>query len=242
MHIEVDASKPDLTAALRDIRIQYEAMAASNVQETEEWYKSKVRWELVVPQMDGLAVPSRGVTISGLGLITRGWVALGGVRSLGSLLSPLVPGMFLLGAMSLLWSRAGLCSHTVCHQNTSLPLVPSHGTHGPLPQFADLMDAAARHAEALRVAKQEANEYRRQLQALTCDLEALRGSVGDSRGQQEQGHGLRELPPSGGSLAGPPPMPGKWLVPKGGRMMGTGESPQHPGEGGHGGCHRGPPE
>ncbi|KAI1230217.1 hypothetical protein IHE44_0010182 [Lamprotornis superbus] len=83
VHIEVDASKPDLTAALRDIRSQYEAMAASNVQETEEWYKSK---------------------------------------------------------------------------------------------FADLTDAAARHAEALRVAKQEANEYRRQLQALTCDLEALRGS------------------------------------------------------------------
>ncbi|NXN03514.1 GFAP protein, partial [Sylvia borin] len=83
VHVEVDASKPDLTAALRDIRSQYEAMAASNVQETEEWYKSK---------------------------------------------------------------------------------------------FADLTDAAARHAEALRVAKQEANEYRRQLQALTCDLEALRGS------------------------------------------------------------------
>ncbi|NXO42837.1 GFAP protein, partial [Locustella ochotensis] len=83
VHVEVDASKPDLTAALRDIRSQYEAMAASNVQETEEWYKSK---------------------------------------------------------------------------------------------FADLTDTAARHAEALRAAKQEANEYRRQLQALTCDLEALRGS------------------------------------------------------------------
>uniref|UniRef100_A0A8C5TES6 Glial fibrillary acidic protein n=1 Tax=Malurus cyaneus samueli TaxID=2593467 RepID=A0A8C5TES6_9PASS len=83
VHIEVDASKPDLTAALRDIRSQYEAVAASNVQETEEWYKSK---------------------------------------------------------------------------------------------FADLTDAATRHAEALRVARQEANEYRRQLQTLTCDLEALRGS------------------------------------------------------------------
>ncbi|NXJ04196.1 GFAP protein, partial [Odontophorus gujanensis] len=83
VHVEIDASKPDLTAALRDIRVQYEAMAASNMQETEEWYKSK---------------------------------------------------------------------------------------------FADLTDAAARHAEALRAAKHEANEYRRQLQALTCDLEALRGS------------------------------------------------------------------
>ncbi|XP_029819132.1 glial fibrillary acidic protein [Manacus vitellinus] len=83
VHVEVDASKPDLTAALRDIRSQYEAVAASNAQETEQWYKSK---------------------------------------------------------------------------------------------FADLTDAAARQSEALRAAKQEANEYRRQLQALTCDLEALRGS------------------------------------------------------------------
>ncbi|XP_067168278.1 glial fibrillary acidic protein [Apteryx mantelli] len=83
VHIEMDVSKPDLTAALREIRTQYESMAASNMQETEEWYKSK---------------------------------------------------------------------------------------------FADLTDAAARHAEALRQAKQEANDYRRQLQALTCDLEALRGS------------------------------------------------------------------
>lgn len=52
----------------------------------------------------------------------------------------------------------------------------------PPPQFTDLTDAAARHAEALRAAKQEANEYRRQLQALTCDLEALRGSVGATKG------------------------------------------------------------
>ncbi|XP_015740962.1 glial fibrillary acidic protein [Coturnix japonica] len=83
VHVEVDASKPDLTAALRDIRTQYESITVTNLQEAEEWYKSK---------------------------------------------------------------------------------------------FADLTDAAARHAEALRAAKHEANEYRRQLQALTCDLEALRGS------------------------------------------------------------------
>uniref|UniRef100_A0A8C4YP27 Glial fibrillary acidic protein n=1 Tax=Gopherus evgoodei TaxID=1825980 RepID=A0A8C4YP27_9SAUR len=82
VHIEMDMSKPDLTAALREIRIQYESMASNNMHETEEWYKSK---------------------------------------------------------------------------------------------FADLTDAAARNIEALRLAKQEANEYRRQLQALTCDLESLRG-------------------------------------------------------------------
>uniref|UniRef100_A0A8D2LM04 Glial fibrillary acidic protein n=1 Tax=Varanus komodoensis TaxID=61221 RepID=A0A8D2LM04_VARKO len=83
VHIEMDLAKPDLTSALREIRIQYESMASNNMQETEEWYKSK---------------------------------------------------------------------------------------------FADLTDAAARNVEALRLAKQEANEYRRQLQTITCDLESLKGS------------------------------------------------------------------
>ncbi|XP_024127295.1 glial fibrillary acidic protein isoform X2 [Oryzias melastigma] len=83
VHVDLDVSKPDLTAALRDIRIQYENLATSNMQETEEWYRSK---------------------------------------------------------------------------------------------FADLTDAANRNAEALRQAKQEANEYRRQIQVLTCDLDALRGT------------------------------------------------------------------
>ncbi|KAM7371700.1 hypothetical protein PAMP_008913 [Pampus punctatissimus] len=83
VHVDMDVSKPDLTAALRDIRVQYETMASSNMQETEEWYRSK---------------------------------------------------------------------------------------------FADLTDAANRNAEALRQAKQEANEYRRQVQVVTCDMEALRGT------------------------------------------------------------------
>ncbi|AWP19298.1 putative glial fibrillary acidic protein [Scophthalmus maximus] len=83
VHVDLDVSKPDLTAALRDIRVQYETMASSNMQETEEWYRSK---------------------------------------------------------------------------------------------FADLTDAANRNAEALRQAKQEANEYRRQVQVVSCDLEALRGT------------------------------------------------------------------
>ncbi|XP_067843101.1 desmin-like [Heptranchias perlo] len=42
VQVEVDMSKPDLTAALRDIRVQYESISAKNVQEAEEWYKSKV--------------------------------------------------------------------------------------------------------------------------------------------------------------------------------------------------------
>lgn len=42
VHVDLDVSKPDLTAALRDIRIQYETVASSNMQETEEWYRSKV--------------------------------------------------------------------------------------------------------------------------------------------------------------------------------------------------------
>ncbi|XP_008576539.1 PREDICTED: glial fibrillary acidic protein-like, partial [Galeopterus variegatus] len=83
VHVELDMTKPDLTAALREIRTQYEAVASSNMQEAEEWYRSK---------------------------------------------------------------------------------------------FADLTDAAARNTELLRQAKHEANDYRRQLQALTCDLESLRGT------------------------------------------------------------------
>lgn len=42
VQIDVDVSKPDLTAALRDVRQQYESVAAKNLQEAEEWYKSKV--------------------------------------------------------------------------------------------------------------------------------------------------------------------------------------------------------
>uniref|UniRef100_A0AAX7SWM0 Desmin n=1 Tax=Astatotilapia calliptera TaxID=8154 RepID=A0AAX7SWM0_ASTCA len=42
VQIQMDMSKPDLTAALRDIRMQYEAIAAKNIAEAEEWYKSKV--------------------------------------------------------------------------------------------------------------------------------------------------------------------------------------------------------
>lgn len=34
-------SKPDLTAALKEIRTQYEVLSARNQQSAEEWYKSK---------------------------------------------------------------------------------------------------------------------------------------------------------------------------------------------------------
>nr|XP_057933814.1 vimentin A2-like [Doryrhamphus excisus] len=85
-HVQVDmadVAKPDLTAALRDVRLQYENLASKNIQESEEWYKSK---------------------------------------------------------------------------------------------FADLTEAAARNNDALRMAKQEANDYRRQVQALTCEVDALKGT------------------------------------------------------------------
>ncbi|KAL3988663.1 AP endonuclease 1 [Sarotherodon galilaeus] len=83
VQVDMDIAKPDLTAALRDVRLQYENLASKNIQESEEWYKSK---------------------------------------------------------------------------------------------FADLTEAAARNNEALRVAKQESNDYRRQVQALTCEVDALKGT------------------------------------------------------------------
>lgn len=106
--VEVEVCKPELTAALREIRTQYESIAVKNLQEAEEWYKSKV---------------------------TQGW---GGMVSQGALtaLTPLAP-----------------------------------------PQFADLSDAANRNHEALRLAKQEMNESRRQIQSLTCEVDGLKGMV-----------------------------------------------------------------
>ncbi|KAG5841648.1 hypothetical protein ANANG_G00168870 [Anguilla anguilla] len=83
VQVDMDVAKPDLTAALRDVRLQYENLAAKNVQESEDWYKSK---------------------------------------------------------------------------------------------FTDLSEAAARNSEALRLAKQEANEFRRQVQALTCEVDSLKGT------------------------------------------------------------------
>ncbi|XP_051870372.1 desmin b [Pristis pectinata] len=83
IQVDIDVAKPDLTAALRDIRAQYESISAKNVQEAEEWYKSKV---------------------------------------------------------------------------------------------ADLNQSAAKHNDALRQAKQEAMEYRHQIQTYTCEIDALKGS------------------------------------------------------------------
>ncbi|XP_066508616.1 vimentin-like [Hoplias malabaricus] len=81
--VDLEVVKPDLTSALRDVRLQYENLATKNIQDSEEWYKSK---------------------------------------------------------------------------------------------FADLTEAANRNNEALRAAKQEVSEYRRQVQALTCDVDALKGT------------------------------------------------------------------
>lgn len=83
VQIDMDVAKPDLTAALRDVRQQYENVASKNLQDAEEYYKSK---------------------------------------------------------------------------------------------FADLSEAANRNNDALRQAKQETNEYRRQIQALTCEVDAMKGS------------------------------------------------------------------
>ncbi|CAJ1051753.1 LOW QUALITY PROTEIN: peripherin [Xyrichtys novacula] len=84
LKMEVDSSaRPDLTGALRDIRAQYENIAMKNMQESEDWYKSK---------------------------------------------------------------------------------------------FADLTESAKKNTDALRQAKQDANESRRQIQSLNCEIDALKNT------------------------------------------------------------------
>ncbi|XP_070759109.1 peripherin [Enoplosus armatus] len=84
LKMEVDSSaRPDLTGALKDIRAQYETIALKNMQESEDWYKSK---------------------------------------------------------------------------------------------FADLTESAKRNTDSLRQAKQEANESRRQIQSLSCEVDALKNT------------------------------------------------------------------
>uniref|UniRef100_A0A673BJ21 IF rod domain-containing protein n=1 Tax=Sphaeramia orbicularis TaxID=375764 RepID=A0A673BJ21_9TELE len=84
LKMEVESStRPDLTGALRDIRAQYETIALKNMQESEDWYKSK---------------------------------------------------------------------------------------------FADLTESAKRNNDAMRQAKQEANESRRQIQSLNCEIDALKNT------------------------------------------------------------------
>lgn len=40
--VKLDMSKPDLTGALKDLRLQYEDLASSNMQKMEEWYRCQV--------------------------------------------------------------------------------------------------------------------------------------------------------------------------------------------------------
>ncbi|KAM4032059.1 alpha-internexin [Anomaloglossus baeobatrachus] len=81
--VEMEVSKPDLTSALKDIRSQYESLAAKNLQSADEWYKSK---------------------------------------------------------------------------------------------FANLSEQASRSSEVIRASREEINDYRRQLQSKTIEMESLRGT------------------------------------------------------------------
>ncbi|XP_047448154.1 low molecular weight neuronal intermediate filament [Mugil cephalus] len=80
--VEMDMAKPDLAAALKDIRAQYENLSARNQAQAEDWYRSK---------------------------------------------------------------------------------------------FANVTEAAARNQDAIKHSKEELSEYRRQVQARTLEIEALRG-------------------------------------------------------------------
>ncbi|XP_068113616.1 alpha-internexin [Hyperolius riggenbachi] len=81
--VEMEVSKPDLTTALKEIRSQYESLAAQNLQSADVWYKSK---------------------------------------------------------------------------------------------FANLSEQASRSSEVIRASREEINDYRRQLQSKTIEIESLRGT------------------------------------------------------------------
>lgn len=146
VHVDVDVSKPDLTAALRDIRVQYESVASSNIQETEEWYRSKV-----ISESLGYCTYMYTHYCTSTGRHTTIQINMHTARccTMHTLTTHYKMQTFKLPCLS-------FCCYA---------------------QFADLTDAATRNADALRLAKQEGNEYRRQLQAMTCDVEALRGTV-----------------------------------------------------------------
>ncbi|XP_075072323.1 alpha-internexin [Mixophyes fleayi] len=81
--VEMEMAKPDLTSALKEIRSQYENLAAKNLQSADEWYKSK---------------------------------------------------------------------------------------------YANLSEQASRSSEVIRASREEINDYRRQLQSKTIEIESLRGT------------------------------------------------------------------
>lgn len=54
--VDVEVSRPDLSAALRDIRAQYERLATKNAQAAEDWYKSKVMSVAEAASMNSEAV------------------------------------------------------------------------------------------------------------------------------------------------------------------------------------------
>lgn len=54
--VDVEVSRPDLSAALRDIRAQYERLANKNVQAAEDWYRSKVMSVAEAASMNSEAV------------------------------------------------------------------------------------------------------------------------------------------------------------------------------------------
>lgn len=73
MKMEVEATvRPDLTAALRDIRAQYENIATKNMQESEEWYKSKVKGGKPTHTMTGILQPLMRHCLSSYSIIILG--------------------------------------------------------------------------------------------------------------------------------------------------------------------------
>lgn len=87
VQIDMEVAKPDLTAALKDVRQQYETLASRNLQESEDWYKSKVSnycskqsFLILAILLEGVSLPKNSSSFDNLPLVSTLFELLSSVK------------------------------------------------------------------------------------------------------------------------------------------------------------------
>ncbi|MBN3278260.1 VIME protein, partial [Polyodon spathula] len=170
IQIDMDVAKPDLTTALRDVRLQYENLASKNMSESEEWYKSKDVDNAALARLDlERKVESLQEEIAFLRKLHDEEIAELQVQ---------IQEQHIQIDMDVAKPDLTTALRDVRLQYENLASKNmSESEEWYKSKFADLTEAASRHSEALRQAKQDCNDYRRQVQGLTCEVDALKGTV-----------------------------------------------------------------